>query len=106
MSLADELGKLESLRERGVLTQAEFDQAKRRLLDGPASGAAGGDAVAAVNRFRRSRTDKWIGGVCGGLAAITGVEAWAWRLILTLLFLFGGAGGLLYILLWIFVPLE
>ncbi len=106
MSLADELGKLESLRERGVLTQAEFDQAKRRLLDGTASAATGGDAVAAVNRFRRSRTDKWIGGVCGGLAAITGVEAWAWRLILTVLFLFGGAGGLLYILLWIFVPLE
>ena len=42
----------------------------------------------------------------GGLAVITGVEAWAWLLILTLLFLFGGAGGLLYILLWIFVPLE
>ena len=106
MSLADELGKLESLRERGVLTQAEFDQAKRRLLDGPSSGPVGGDAVAAVNRFRRSRTDKWIGGVCGGLAAITGVEAWVWRLIVTFLFLFGGAGGLLYILLWIFVPLE
>jgi len=106
MSLADELGKLESLRERGVLTQAEFDQAKRRLLDGTAPGAMGGDAAAVVNRFRRSRTDKWIGGVCGGLATITGVEAWAWRLILTVLFLFGGAGGLLYILLWIFVPLE
>jgi phage shock protein PspC (stress-responsive transcriptional regulator) len=106
MSLADELGKLESLRERGVLTQAEFDQAKRRLLDGTTHPAVQGDAAAAVNRFRRSRSDKWIGGVCGGLSAITGVESWAWRLILTLLFLFGGAGGLLYILLWIFVPLE
>jgi phage shock protein C len=106
MSLADELGKLESLRERGVLTQPEFDQAKRRLLDGMATPPPQGDAAAMVNRFRRSRSNKWIGGVCGGLAAITGVEAWAWRLILTLLFLFGGFGGLLYILLWIFVPLE
>jgi phage shock protein C len=106
MSLADELGKLESLRERGVLTQAEFDQAKRRLLDGTATQALPGSAAAAVNRLRRSRSDKWLGGVCGGLAAITGVEAWAWRLILTVLFLFGGAGALLYILLWIFVPLE
>ncbi len=106
MSLADELGKLESLRERGVLTQPEFDQAKRRLLDGTAVHAMPGDAASAINRLRRSRTDKWIGGVCGGLAAITGVESWAWRLILTVLFLFGGAGGLLYILLWIFVPLE
>jgi phage shock protein C len=106
MSLAEELVKLEALRDRGVLTPDEFNQAKRRLLDGPAAPAMAGDAAAAVNRFRRSRTDKWIGGVCGGLAAITGVEAWAWRLILTVLFLFGGAGGLLYILLWIFVPLE
>ena len=106
MSLADELDKLESLRERGVLTQAEFDQAKRRLLDGATTHARQGDAAAMVNRYRRSRTDKWIGGVCGGLAAITGVEAWVWRLIVTFLCLFGGAGGLLYILLWIFVPDE
>ena len=106
MSLADELGKLESLRERGVLTQAEFDRAKRGLLDGTAAHGLQGGAAATVNRLRRSRADKWIGGVCGGLATITGVESWAWRLILTLLFLFGGAGGLLYILLWIFVPLE
>ena len=105
MSLADELGKLEALRAQGVLSQAEFDQAKRRLLDAPA-GAVPGDAASAINRLRRSRSDKWIGGVCGGLAAITGVEAWAWRLILTVLFLFGGTGALLYILLWIFVPQE
>ena len=106
MSLADELGKLEALRERGVLSQAELDSAKRRLLDGPALSSSSGGAASAINRLRRSRSDKWIGGVCGGLAALTGVESWAWRLILTLLFLFGGAGGLLYILLWIFVPLE
>jgi phage shock protein C len=106
MSLAEELIQLEALRDRGVLTPDEFSQAKRRLLDGTAPPAMGGDAAAVVNRFRRSRSDKWIGGICGGLAVITGVEAWAWRLILTLLFLFGGAGGLLYILLWIFVPLE
>jgi phage shock protein PspC (stress-responsive transcriptional regulator) len=107
MSLAEELGKLEALRTQGVLSQSEFDQAKRRLLDGPAPpGGGGSGAASAINRLRRSRSDKWIGGVCGGLAAITGVESWAWRLILTVLFLFGGAGGLLYILLWIFVPLE
>ncbi|MES2718751.1 MAG: PspC domain-containing protein [Pseudomonadota bacterium] len=107
MSLADELGKLETLRTQGVLSQAEFDQAKRRLLDGPPpAGSGAGDAAAAINRLRRSRSDKWIGGVCGGLAAITGIESWAWRLMLSLLFLFGGVGGLLYILLWIFVPLE
>ena len=110
MSLADELHKLAELRTRGVLSDEEFQRAKQRLLDGGAASAAGASsavpALAAVNSFRRSATDKWLGGVCGGLAAVTGVESWAWRLIVTLLALLGGTGLLLYILLWIFVPTE
>ena len=68
-----------------------------------------GDAspgLAAVNAFRRSRSDRWIGGVCGGLAKVTGVESWVWRLLAAVLLLFGGAGLLVYVLLWIFVPEE
>ena len=110
MSLADELHKLDELRTRGVLADEEFQRAKQRLLDGSAAsaGAASGTApaLAAVNSFRRSATDKWLGGVCGGLAAVTGVESWVWRLIVTVLALFGGTGLVLYILLWIFVPTE
>ncbi len=107
MSLADELGKLEDLRTRGVLSDAEFQRAKQRLLDGPPATAAGTPpAVAAVNAFRRSASDKWLGGVCGGLARATGIDSWVWRLIVTLLALFGGTGVLLYLLLWIFVPAE
>jgi phage shock protein C len=102
MSLADELSKLEDLRARGVLADEEFQRAKRRLLDG--SGEP--PALTAMNAFRRSINDRWIGGVCGGLARVTGVESWVWRLILTVLLLFGGTGALLYILLWIFVPAE
>jgi phage shock protein PspC (stress-responsive transcriptional regulator) len=107
MSLADELNKLEDLRARGVLSDEEFGRAKQRLLDGsgmPLPGAA--PAVAAVNSFRRSLTDKWLGGVCGGLARATGLESWVWRLIVVILALFGGTGVLLYLLLWIFVPAE
>jgi len=107
MSLAEELHKLDELRTRGVLSEPEFQRAKERLLDGPAPPPLGqAPGVTALNAFRRSVTDKWIGGVCGGLAKLTGIESWAWRLILTVLFFFGGAGGLLYILLWIFVPAE
>ena len=107
MSIADELGKLDDLRSRGVLSDAEFQRAKQRLLDGPAAPPPGqAPAVSAINAFRRSNTDRWIGGVCGGLAVLTGIDSWAWRLMLAVLFLFGGAGGLLYILLWIFVPAE
>ena len=110
MSLADELGKLDELRSRGVLSDDEFQRAKQHLLAtgaAPSGGAAGAaPAVTAVNSFRRSLGDKWLGGVCGGLAAATGVESWVWRLIVTLLALLGGTGVLLYLLLWIFVPTE
>ncbi len=101
MSLADELSKLDELRSRGVLTEAEFARAKERAL-----GGAHVPAADAVNQLRRSRGDRWIAGVCGGVAVITGVESWIWRLVLTALALFGGTGVLLYILLWIFVPEE
>jgi phage shock protein C len=73
MSMADELDKLHRLLGSGALTQAEYETAKARVL-------AGGDpaptAALAINRLRLSNTDKWIAGVCGGVAAVTGVEAW------------------------------
>ena len=106
MALTDELERLAALHVQGRLSDEEFARAKARLLD--ASAAPGGEAspMAAVNRLRRSRSDRWIAGVCGGVAVITGVESWVWRLILAVLACFGGTGVLLYILLWIFVPDE
>jgi phage shock protein C len=103
MSLADELARLDELRAKGALTEEEFLQAKRRMLasDGPT-----GPAANAVSGFRRSASDKWIGGVCGGLGRSTGIESWAWRLLFTVLLLFGGAGAVVYALVWIFVPSE
>ena len=101
MSLADELISLEQLRDRGSLSPEEFARAKARLLGEPAS-----SRVDNINGFRRSSSDRWIGGVCGGLAVLTGMESWLWRLLLTLLLLAGGTGLLLYIVLWIFVPLD
>jgi len=107
MTLSDELIKLEQLRDRGSLTNEEFARAKARLLDTPESaGPAAGPAVAALNRFRRSRSDRWLGGVCGGLAVSTGAQSWIWRVLFTLLLFAGGAGIILYLVLWIFVPPE
>lgn len=103
MTIADELVKLDDLRTRGVLSADEFERAKARLLEGGPQVAPGMDAI---NSLRRSITDSWVGGVCGGIARATGVESWIWRLIFVVLFLFGGTGLLLYILLWIFVPSE
>jgi phage shock protein C len=104
MPLAEDLAKLDDLRQRGALTEAEFVQAKTRLLEAAPSSSHPG--VAALNSLRRSLADRWIGGVCGGLARATGIESWAWRLIFAVLLFFGGTGVVLYLLLWIFVPQE
>jgi phage shock protein PspC (stress-responsive transcriptional regulator) len=105
MALADELGKLAELRANGGLTEEEFKNAKDRLLN--IEQTRPHDPLASVvNTFRRSRTDRWFGGVCGGIAKLTGMEAWAWRLLFAALFICAGVGLLLYVLLWIFVPSE
>ena len=103
MGLADDLSRLGEMHAKGMLSDDEFQRAKSRLLGGS---AVMGDraAVDALNRLRRSRSDRWIGGVCGGIAAITGVESWVWRLILVAMAMVAGSGILLYVLLWIFVP--
>ncbi len=103
--ISDELSKLADLRANGTLSEAEFIRAKERLLNAE-PGYPKDPLASAVNTFRRSRTDRWLGGVCGGMARSTGLEAWAWRLIFTVLFICGGVGVLVYLLLWIFVPSD
>ncbi|MCE4553721.1 PspC domain-containing protein [Roseateles cellulosilyticus] len=110
MNDADELAKLADLHARGVLSDEEFAKAKARLLGGQATPGYGSQQASpnlgAVNGLRRARVDRWIGGVCGGIARATGLDSWIWRLIFVLLFLAFGGGVLVYILLWIFVPEE
>jgi Putative stress-responsive transcriptional regulator len=109
MALSDELTKLQDLHQRGVLTDEEFSRAKARLLDAsaaPTAASTPSPAVAAINALRRSGSDRWIGGVCGGIAGATGVNSWVWRLLFALLLFCAGAGFVLYLLLWIFVPTE
>jgi len=106
MNDAEELNKLADLHARGVLNDEEFARAKARVLNGSAARSAQAPVVHAVNSLRRSREDRWLGGVCGGIALLTGVAAWVWRVLFVLLAVCGGTGVLLYLLLWIFVPQE
>lgn len=103
MALSEELAKLEQMHQRGTLSDDEFARAKERLLDQGPAPVAGAERL---NSLRRSREDRWLGGVCGGLADSTGVESWLWRLAFTLLLFAGGAGAVVYLLAWIFVPSE
>ena len=57
-----------------------------------------------LQNLTKSEKDRWIGGVCGGLGEHTFIPSWTWRLIFTFFLFICGAGLLLYILLWIFVP--
>jgi phage shock protein PspC (stress-responsive transcriptional regulator) len=104
MSLVEELARLEEMRARGTLSEDEFQRAKARLI-GEQDGASAAPA-SALNRLRRSRSDKWLGGVCAGIGRVSGIEPWVWRLLFVALFMFGGTGLVVYLLLWILVPLE
>lgn len=57
-------------------------------------------------KLMRDPDDRVFGGVCSGLGHYFGMEAKWVRLILVLLFIFGGTGFLLYIVLWIVMPLA
>ena len=111
--IADEIKRLHELHQAGALTDAEFEQAKARVLSGAAStvnldktASADGSFASELNTLRRSRTDRWLGGVCGGLARVSGVDAWIWRLVFTVFAITFGFGFVVYLLLWIFVPEE
>jgi phage shock protein C len=113
-SLADEIDRLAAQRAAGHLTDAEFEAAKARLFaSGPSDPKPNFttqspfvEAHANVGRLRRSLTDRWVGGVCGGVGRWLGVESWIVRLVFAFTFVFAGIGLIPYVLLWIFVPLE
>ncbi len=57
-------------------------------------------------RLYRSRTDRMVSGVCGGLAQYFNIDVTLVRLAFLLLLVFGGGGFLIYIVLAIVVPEE
>ena len=66
-------------------------------------------APAPAPRFelRRSRTDRMLGGVCGGLAASLGADAALLRVLTVALTLItGGAAAIVYVAAWVLAPGE
>lgn len=59
---------------------------------------------ASPRRLTRSTTDRWLGGVCGGLAEHTGLDPALVRLVAALAGLAGGTGVLAYLLAWMLIP--
>ena len=109
MDIADQLQKLQTLREQGALSEEEFTLAKQRVLQGAASSGAPPSPPpnpSTLHQLKRSLTDRWLGGVCGGLATMSNMPSWTWRILFLLTSLLHGVGLIAYLLMWIFVPLN
>jgi phage shock protein C len=57
-------------------------------------------------RLQRSRTEKMVGGVCGGLANYFGVDPTIVRVLWVGATLLGGAGFVAYLVMWAVMPSE
>jgi phage shock protein PspC (stress-responsive transcriptional regulator) len=71
----------------------------------PSIGPAPEPAASPKFRLRRSRTDRMIAGVCGGLAESLGVDAAVLRIGLVTLTVLGfGVGVIVYAAIWMLAP--
>lgn len=77
----------------------EFGELKQ-----PLSGDKGKEG--GVKRLLRSGSDRVIGGVCGGIAKFTNIDPTLLRLVTMFLLIFGGLSLWIYIVLWIFIPID
>jgi phage shock protein C len=58
-------------------------------------------------KLRRSRKDRMVAGVCGGIAGMLNVDAAIVRILLVAATLLGfGTGAVLYVIAWFIVPEE
>lgn len=57
-------------------------------------------------KLYRSRDDRMISGVCGGLGEFFGIDPTLIRIIFILLLIFGGSGLIIYLVMLLIVPEE
>jgi phage shock protein C len=59
-----------------------------------------------VKKLYRSTKERWLAGVCGGIAGYFAVDPTIIRVLFVLFSVFAGGGILAYIILWLVIPLE
>jgi len=59
-----------------------------------------------TRKLYRSRTNRQVAGVCGGLAQYFNIDATLIRVFFVVLAVLGGSGLVIYLVLWIIVPRE
>jgi phage shock protein C len=62
--------------------------------------------MAQTRKLYRSRANRKLAGVCGGLAQYFNADATLIRVLFVVLALLGGPGLVIYLLMWILVPEE
>lgn len=62
------------------------------------------DGEKQTRRLIRSLDNRLIAGICGGLAAFTGIDVSIFRILFVILTFTGGVGLLIYAILWIIIP--
>jgi phage shock protein C len=67
---------------------------------------AKGSATAETRKLYRSRSNRQVAGVCGGLAEYFNLDATLIRILFVVLAVLGGSGLVLYLAMWIIVPKE
>jgi phage shock protein C len=74
---------------------------------GPPPASTPAEPPAAPPRvLRRSRDDRVIAGLCGGLGRYFGIDPVILRIVFVVLLLAGGSGLLLYLVGWVAIPEE
>ncbi len=57
-------------------------------------------------KLYRSTDNRWLAGVCGGLAKYFDIDPTLVRVIFVVLAFFGLGGAIIYLLLWVLIPQE
>ena len=65
---------------------------------------AKGSAMAETRKLYRSRSNRQVAGVCGGLAEYFNLDATLIRILFVVLAVLGGSGLVLYLAMWIISP--
>ncbi|MGH3301532.1 MAG: PspC domain-containing protein [Streptosporangiaceae bacterium] len=77
--------------------------------DSPAQADWNGDARGGPpegKRLERKLANRWVAGVCAGVADYTGVDATLIRVVFAVLTFVGGLGPIAYVLGWALIPEE
>lgn len=102
----NQMGKVSDFEGEEDEISEETNQPQSEYSDSSQSTASTTGSSTMEKKLMRNPDDKVFGGVCSGLAAYFGIETKWMRLIFACFFLFGGSGVMIYVILWMVMPVA